>query len=82
MVAAALLCAYGSPHLMTFVAAFHDGLDFIAVQEKLLAEFQGVVSSMRGKQKNSLDTQVDAVLSAKAKKLKESERRGLVMVRA
>lgn len=66
---------------MTFVAAFHDGLDFVAVQEKLLAEFQGVVSSTRGKQKNSLDTQVDAVLSAKAKKLKESERRGLVMVR-
>jgi nuclear pore complex protein Nup133 len=66
---------------MTFVIAFHDGLDFIAVQEKLLADFQGVVSSMRGKQKNSVDTQVDAVLSVKAKKLKEDERKGLAMVR-
>lgn len=51
------------------------------MQEKLLAEFQGIVSAMRGKQKNSLDAQVDAVLSAKAKKLKENERKGLVMVR-
>ncbi|KAF8136731.1 hypothetical protein EV363DRAFT_1395817 [Boletus edulis] len=58
--------------------AFHDGLDFISVQEKLLADFQGVVSSMRGKQKNSLDAQVDAVLSAKAKMLKESGRKGLI----
>ena len=66
---------------MTFVVAFHDGLDFIAVQEKLLVDFQGVVSSMRGKQKNSVDTQVDAVLSARANKLKESERKGLIMVR-
>ena len=61
--------------------AFHDGLDFIAVQEKLLAEFQGVVSSIRGKQRNSIDMQVDAVLSSKAKGLKESERKGLIMVR-
>lgn len=66
---------------MTFVVAFHDGLDFIAVQEKLLVDFQGVVSSMRGKQKSSVDTQVDAVLSARANKLKESERKGLIMVR-
>lgn len=61
--------------------AFHDGLNFIAVQEKLLADFQTVVNSMRGKQKNSLDAQVDAVLSAKAKKLKENERKGLLAVR-
>ena len=60
---------------------FHDGLDFIAVQEKPPVDFQGVVSSMRGKQKNSVDTQVDAVLSARANKLKESERKGLIMVR-
>jgi len=70
----------GHCSLTTFVVAFHDGLDFIAVQEKLLAEFQSVVGSMRGKQKNSLDAQLDAVLSAKAKKLKESERKGLTMV--
>ncbi|KAG9318812.1 Non-repetitive/WGA-negative nucleoporin C-terminal-domain-containing protein [Chiua virens] len=64
----------------TMLDAFHDGLDFIAVQEKLLADFRGVVDTIRGKQKNSLDAQVDAVLSLKAKKLKESERRGLVTV--
>lgn len=63
------------------MVAFHDDLDFVAVQEKLLADFQGIASTMRGKQKNSLDAQVDAVLSAKAKKLRESERKGLVMVR-
>lgn len=63
------------------MVAFHDGLDFVAVQEKLLADFQGIVSGLRGKQKNSLDAQVDAVLSAKAKKLKESEWKGLTMVR-
>lgn len=61
--------------------AFHDSLDFIAVQEKLLADFRGVVSFIRGKQKNSLDAQADAVLSTKAKKLKESERKGLISVR-
>lgn len=64
-------------YLTTSVVAFHDGLDFIAVQEKLLADFRSVVSSIRGKQKNS----VEAVLSSKADKLKESERKGLIMVR-
>ncbi|KAG8217837.1 Non-repetitive/WGA-negative nucleoporin C-terminal-domain-containing protein [Butyriboletus roseoflavus] len=64
----------------TMLDAFHDDLDFVAVQEKLLADFQAIVSGMRGKQKNSLDAQVDAVLSAKTKKLKESERKGLIMV--
>ncbi|KAF9227508.1 hypothetical protein BS17DRAFT_746046 [Gyrodon lividus] len=58
--------------------AFHDGLDFIAVQEKLLADFQSALGSIRGKQKQSLDAQVDAILRAKAKKLKESERKGLI----
>jgi hypothetical protein len=74
------------PNLTTFfffcfVTAFDDSLDFIAVQEKLLADFQSVVNSMRGKQKNSLDAQVDAVLYSKAKKLKEGDHEGLITVR-
>ncbi|KIK91679.1 hypothetical protein PAXRUDRAFT_830622 [Paxillus rubicundulus Ve08.2h10] len=59
---------------------FHDGLDFIAVQEKLLADFHSALGSMRGKQKQSLDAQVDAIVRAKAKKLKESEQKGLITV--
>jgi nuclear pore complex protein Nup133 len=79
----------GAPHpllLIIFVyltrstIAFHDGLDFIAVQEKLLADFHSALGSMRGKQKQNLDAQVDAILRAKAKKLKESEQRGLITV--
>ncbi|KIJ69004.1 hypothetical protein HYDPIDRAFT_172503 [Hydnomerulius pinastri MD-312] len=59
---------------------FHDGLDFIAVQEKLLKDFQSALGSLRGKQKQSLDAQVDAVVRAKATNLRESERKGLIGV--
>lgn len=63
-----------------FVTALHDGLNsqVIVVQSKLLANFQNVVTvvnSMRGKQRNSLDAQVDAILSSKAKK----HRKGLIL---
>lgn len=66
-----------------FVTALHDGLNsqVIVVQSKLLANFQNVVTvvnSMRGKQRNSLDAQVDAILSSKAKKL-EGDRKGLIL---
>ncbi|OJA08151.1 hypothetical protein AZE42_03589 [Rhizopogon vesiculosus] len=58
--------------------AFHDSLDFISVQEKLLEEFQETFSSLRGKQKQSLDGQVDALIRAKATRLKEEGRKGLL----
>ena len=60
--------------------AFHDSLDFISVQEKLLEEFRETFSSLRGKQKQSLDGQVDAVIRAKATRLKEEGRKGLLGV--
>ncbi|KAG6334835.1 hypothetical protein ID866_4257 [Astraeus odoratus] len=60
--------------------AFHDGLDFIAVQEKLLKDFQTALVSMRAKQKQSLDAQVDIILRTKASRLKESERKGLISI--
>lgn len=61
--------------------AFHDSLDFISVQEKLLEEFQKTFSSLRGKQKQSLDGQVDAVIRAKVTRLKEEGKKGLLGVR-
>ncbi|KAF8843579.1 hypothetical protein BDN67DRAFT_964047 [Paxillus ammoniavirescens] len=70
----------GGPIDEAALDAFHDGLDFIAVQEKLLADFQTALGSMRGKQKQNLDAQVDAIVRAKAKKLNESEQRGLITV--
>ncbi|KAI6103387.1 hypothetical protein F5141DRAFT_205422 [Pisolithus sp. B1] len=60
--------------------AFHDGLDFIAVQEKLFKDFQNALGSLRGKQKQNQDAQVEAVIRTKASKLKESERKGLISV--
>lgn len=58
--------------------AFHDSLDFISVQEKILQEFREAVSSLRGKQKQSLDAQVDAVIRAKGTRLKGDRRHGLL----
>ncbi|KAJ8584941.1 hypothetical protein M405DRAFT_746145 [Rhizopogon salebrosus TDB-379] len=58
--------------------AFHDSLDFISVQEKLLEEFRETFTSLRGKQKQSLDGQVDAVIKAKATRLREEGRKGLL----
>jgi len=52
------------------------------VQEKLLEEFREAVSNLRGKQKQSLDAQVDAVIRAKATRLKAEGRNGLLGVRA
>ncbi|KAL4077069.1 hypothetical protein V8B97DRAFT_1378901 [Scleroderma yunnanense] len=59
---------------------FHDGLDFVAVQEKLFKEFQNALASMRGKQKQSQDAQVETTLRARASRLKESDKKGLVLV--
>ncbi|KAG1756709.1 uncharacterized protein EDB91DRAFT_1241762 [Suillus paluster] len=58
--------------------ALHDSLDFISVQEKLLQEFREAASSLRGKQKQSLDAQVDAVIRAKAARLKAEQKNGLL----
>ncbi|KAI6045772.1 hypothetical protein EDC04DRAFT_3031700 [Pisolithus marmoratus] len=60
--------------------AFHDGLDFIAVQEKLFKDFQTGLASLRGKQKQNQDAQVEAIVRAKASKLKESERKGFISI--
>ncbi|KAH7889197.1 hypothetical protein F5I97DRAFT_483446 [Phlebopus sp. FC_14] len=60
--------------------AFHDGLDFIAVQEKLLKDFQEALASVRGKQKQSMDAQLDAIVRTKATRLRESERKGLIQI--
>jgi len=61
--------------------AFHDGLDFISVQERLFEEFQETFSILRGKQKQSLDAQVDAVMRVKATTLKTEGKNGLLGVR-
>jgi nuclear pore complex protein Nup133 len=58
--------------------AFHDRLDFISVQEKMLQEFREVASSLRGKQKQSLDAQVDAVIRTKGMRLRSEQRHGLL----
>lgn len=57
--------------------AFHDELDFVSVHEALLQEFKSVLESIRGRQ--SLDTQIDTILNAKASSL--SDRRALSRVR-
>ncbi|KAG2078254.1 hypothetical protein BDR04DRAFT_1088016 [Suillus decipiens] len=58
--------------------AFHDSLDFISVQEKMLQEYREAASSLRGKQKQSLDAQVDVVIRAKGTRLKAEQRHGLL----
>ncbi|KAH7910183.1 hypothetical protein BJ138DRAFT_1127105, partial [Hygrophoropsis aurantiaca] len=54
--------------------AFHDGLDFVSVQEKLAEEMRAV--PVRGRQ--GLDAQVEAIAKAKAAGL--AEMRGLLML--
>lgn len=58
--------------------AFHDSLDFISVQERMAQEFREAASSLRGKQKQSLDAQVDAVIRAKGTRLRAERRHGLL----
>ncbi|KAI6005623.1 hypothetical protein EDD15DRAFT_2212668 [Pisolithus albus] len=64
----------------TLLEAFHDGLDFIAVQENLFKDFQTALASLRGKQKQNQDAQVEAIIRTKASRLKESERKGLISI--
>ncbi|KAI6036255.1 hypothetical protein BKA83DRAFT_108575 [Pisolithus microcarpus] len=59
---------------------FHDGLDFVAVQENLFKDFQTALASLRGKQKQNQDAQVEAIIRTKASRLKESERKGLISI--
>ncbi len=48
-------------------AAFHDGLDFVSVHERLLEELYSVLPPARSRQ--SLDVQVEAVSKARASRL-------------
>lgn len=64
----------------SLLEAFHDGLDFIAVQEKLFKDFQSVLVSLRGKQKQNQDAQVEAIVRTKASRLRESEKKGLLSI--
>ncbi|EIW85147.1 hypothetical protein CONPUDRAFT_70040 [Coniophora puteana RWD-64-598 SS2] len=56
--------------------AFHDGLDFVSVQQNLLEEMRTVLSTLRGKQ--SIENQVDAIVKAKASTIRD--RRALLGV--
>jgi len=49
---------------------FHDQLDFVSVHDSLLSDFKTALPSGRGKQ--SLDSQVDAIISVKAPSVKET----------
>lgn len=49
--------------------AFHDELDFVSVHEALLQEFKSALQGLRGRQ--SLDTQVEAIIKVKASKLSD-----------
>lgn len=60
--------------------AFHDSLDFVSVQERMLQDFREAASSLRGKQKQSLDAQTDAVIRAKGTRLRAERRHGLLGV--
>jgi nuclear pore complex protein Nup133 len=60
--------------------AFHDSLELICIGAGENAS--GVPgSSLRGKQKQSLDAQVDAVIRAKGTRLRAERRHGLLGVR-
>jgi hypothetical protein len=51
--------------LLTYpLTAFHDDLDFVSVQEKLMNEFKAVAALTRGK--HSLDSQIENIGRAKA----------------
>ncbi|EGO21494.1 hypothetical protein SERLADRAFT_451525, partial [Serpula lacrymans var. lacrymans S7.9] len=54
-----------------YLDAFHDGLDFVSVQEKMLQEMKAAIASVRGKQ--SLDSQVEKIAIAKGSKLQSRE---------
>ena len=49
--------------------AFHDDLDFVSVHEGIVQDLKAIVQSNRGK--HSLDSQVEAIYSAKGQKLIE-----------
>jgi hypothetical protein len=47
--------------------AFHDDLDFVSVQEKLIEDFKAVAAPIRGK--HTLDAQIENIAKAKASAL-------------
>lgn len=47
--------------------AFHNGLNFVSVHEGLVEEFRSVLVTSRTRQ--SLESQVDAIIKAKGRKL-------------
>lgn len=59
------------PHAIdSLLVAFHDDLDVVSVQEKLMEEFKAVTAATRGKQ--SLDAQIETIARAKASGLTET----------
>lgn len=58
--------------------AFNDDLDFVSVHAELREEFTAVIQTLRGRQ--SLDSQTDAIVRAKASGL--GERSALTLVRS
>ncbi len=58
--------------------AFHDGLDFVSVHERLIDELRTALASVRIRQ--SIDMQVDTITKTKASRL--SDRRALYAVSA
>ena len=57
---------------------FDRGLNFVSVQKDLLDQFSAVLAKLRGRQ--SLESQIDAVLKEKASKLEDRPALGTVRV--
>jgi hypothetical protein len=55
---------------------FDKGLNFVSVQKDLLDQFTSVLEKLRGRQ--SLESQIDAILKAKATKLDDRPSLGMV----
>ncbi|TEB36359.1 hypothetical protein FA13DRAFT_1727949 [Coprinellus micaceus] len=51
--------------------AFHDGLDFVSVHQTLITELRSALEGVTGRR--SLDNQVDIIIKAKARKLRETK---------
>lgn len=60
-----------SLYLLIMHPAFHDDLDFVSVHETLLQEFKSALEAVRGRQ--SLESQIDIILKAKASTLSEKK---------
>lgn len=61
------------------ILVFHDELDFVSVHEALLQEFKSALESIRGRQ--SLESQIDIIVKAKASNLVERKALQQVSIR-